>query len=70
MPQRFSNGFDPATVEAMMAAFDKACDALRLARTHDSATETLAKKIVEQAQTGERDPDKLCEMTLRSLARG
>lgn len=33
MPQRFSNGFDPKTVEAMMAAFDKACDALGLART-------------------------------------
>ena len=68
MPQRFSNGFDPETVKAMMAAFDKACDVLRLARTHDAATETLAKKIVAQAQSGERDPDKLCEMTLRALA--
>lgn len=70
MPQRFSDGFDPETVKAMMTAFDKACDALRLARTHDKATEALARKIVEQARTGERDPDKLCEMTLRALARG
>jgi hypothetical protein len=68
MPQRFSNGFDPEAVTAMMVAFDKACDVLGLVRTHDGATETLAKKIVEQAQTGERDPDKLCQMALRAIA--
>jgi hypothetical protein len=52
----------------MGVAFDKACDALGLARTHDAVTERLAKMIVEQARTGERDPDKICEMTLRALA--
>ncbi|HUL07024.1 MAG TPA: hypothetical protein VLV76_11870 [Candidatus Acidoferrum sp.] len=70
MPQRFAIGFDPETVNAMMAAFDKACDALRLAKTHDGATEFLAKAVVEQAKTGERDPDKLCAMTLRALNGG
>jgi hypothetical protein len=68
MPQRFSDGFAPEVVKAMMAAFDKACDALGLTRTHDGATEFLAKMIVKQARTGERNPDKLCEMTLRALA--
>jgi hypothetical protein len=67
MPIRFANGFDPESVKAMMDAFDKTCDALRLARMHDSVTEHLAKMIVQQAETGERDPDKLCEMTLRAL---
>jgi hypothetical protein len=67
MPIRFANGFDPETVNAMMLAFDKACDALRLARTHDSVTEHLARMIVQQAETGERNPDKLCEMTLRAI---
>ena len=68
MPERFAAAFDPPAVKAMMAAFDKACEALGLAKTHDSVTETLARTIVAQASTGERDPDKLCEMTLRALA--
>jgi hypothetical protein len=51
----------------MNRAFDKACDALGLARTHDGVTESLARMIVEHARTGERDPDKLCALTLRAL---
>lgn len=55
---------------AMMDAFDQACDRLGLARTHDALTERLAKAIVEEAaHTGDRDPDKLRAMALRSLAR-
>jgi hypothetical protein len=53
----------------MHLAFDKACEALGLAKTHDSVTERLARMIVQQAHTGERDPDKLCAMTLRALGR-
>lgn len=68
MPQRFADGFDPAAVEAMMAAFDKVCAALNISPTHDALTEQVAKKIVDQARTGERDPDKLCYMTLRGFA--
>jgi len=69
MPKRFAEAFDPQAVKAMMAAFDRACDALGLERTHDAVTETLAKTIVEQARAGERDPDKLCAMTLAALKR-
>jgi hypothetical protein len=68
MPQRYAEGFDPAAVQAMMAAFDQACDRLGLARTHDALTERLAKAIVEAARTGERDPDQLRTMALRALA--
>ena len=69
MPKRFADAFDPAAVEAMMVAFDKACDALGLAKTHDSVTESLAKMIVQEAQTGERDPDRLCALALVALKR-
>jgi len=69
MPERFAEGFDPDAVKAMMAAFDQACDRLGLERTHDALTERLAKAIVEAARTGEREPDKLRAMALRSLAR-
>ena len=69
MPKRFAQSFDPAAVEAMMVAFDRACDALGLAKTNEAATEHLAKMIVEQARTGERDPYKLCALTLAALKR-
>jgi hypothetical protein len=68
MPERFANGsFDPEFLKAMNIAFDTACDALGLAKTHDAATEHLARIVVEQARTGERDPDKLCALTMRAL---
>jgi hypothetical protein len=68
MPERFAEGFDPAAVKAMMDAFDKVCEALRVPPTHDVLTEQLARLVIVQAETGERNPDKLCEMTLRALA--
>ena len=68
MLQSFADGSDPETVRAMTVAFDKVRDALRVPPTHDALTEQLAKLVTEQARTGERDPDKLCQMTLRALA--
>jgi hypothetical protein len=67
MPQRFSAGFDPEAVRAMMAAFDKACAVLGLVDREDPLIQSLAKTIVEQARTGERNPDKLCAMALQAL---
>ena len=69
MPQRFAQGFDPEAVKAMMAAFDQACDRLGLAPTHDALTVRLARAVIDAARTGERDPDDLRAMALRSLAR-
>jgi hypothetical protein len=68
MPERFAEGFDPAAVKAMMTAFDRVCEALNIPPTHDYYTEKIAKMIVEKARTGERDPIKLCHMTLRAFA--
>jgi hypothetical protein len=67
MPQRFSAGFDPEAVGAMMAAFDKACAALGLLNRPDAMTEGVARMIVEQARSGERDPDRLCALALQAL---
>jgi len=69
MPTRFSEGFDPDVVRAMMVAFDKACAALGLVSKTDAMTETIAKLVVEKARTGERDPDKLCALTLQAFGR-
>jgi hypothetical protein len=70
MPKRFADvSFDSGAVKVMMDAFGKACAVLGLVDREDSITENLAKMIVEQARTGERDPDRLCAMTLEALKR-
>ena len=70
MPQRFAEvSFDAGAVQVMMDAFDKACAVLGLVDREDPITENLAKMIVEQARTGERDPDRLCALTLGALKR-
>jgi hypothetical protein len=70
MPKRFAEvSFDAGAVQVMMDAFDKACAVLGLVDREDSITENLAKMIVEQARTGERDPDRLCALTLEALKR-
>ena len=70
MPKRFAEvSFDAGAVRVMMDAFDKACAVLGLVDREDSITQNLEKMIVEQARTGERDPDRLCTLTLESLQR-
>jgi hypothetical protein len=41
--------------------------ALRLADRDDPAVAIIAKKIIELAKAGERNPDLLCERTLKDL---
>ena len=70
MPIRpYLNGiaFDPETIEALGVAFEKALQSLRLVDRTDLATELLAKKMIEVAQQGERDPERLCERTLQGF---
>jgi hypothetical protein len=57
--------FDPEQVRAMGAAFDRACQSLRLNDTDDPLTKLIAGKIVEAAQSGERDPIRLYDCVMR-----
>jgi hypothetical protein len=59
--------FDPEATRAMGVAFDKARQALGLADRTDRATEIVAALIIESAQTGERDPDRLCAAAVKAL---
>jgi len=63
-PYLQSRVFGPETVEAMGVAFEKACQKLGLARTHDAATEIVAKVIIELAEQGEGDAKRLYEGAL------
>jgi hypothetical protein len=59
-------GFDPETARLMGLAFEMALASLRSGCT-DPLREALARKIIELAKTGERDPERLCEGALNDL---
>jgi hypothetical protein len=59
--------FGPDATRAMGAAFDKACRSLRNGAQADVVREIIAKQIIDLARHGERDPDHLCEASLRAL---
>ena len=75
--QRFANSqcaqffqdvyFDPDVIEAMGAAFEKACRSLDGAAQSHLLREMVAKGIIEAARSGSRDPDHLCDEALRAL---
>jgi hypothetical protein len=60
--------FDAETTRLMGVAFEMALVALQ--RTDgivNPTRETVAKKIIELAKAGERDPERLCDTALQSL---
>jgi hypothetical protein len=65
----FLNGeyFDPETKRVVGVAFEAARAALRISDMTDPLLPLVAKKIIELAKAGERDPDLLCERSLTEL---
>jgi hypothetical protein len=66
----FQDGvFDPDLnlTSAMGEAFERACKSLHDMGQPDIVKEIIAKRIVEVAKTGERDPVQLCERALAAL---
>jgi hypothetical protein len=64
----FQDGaFDPDITSAMGEAFDRPCKSLHDMGQPDIVKEIIAKRIVEVARTGERDPVQLCERALAAL---
>ena len=58
---------DSDTTRAMGEAFERACQSLHDMGQPDVVKEIIAKRIVEVAKTGERDPVQLCERALAAL---
>ena len=68
----FLNGqkFDAETRRLMGVAFELVCVALRIgACDDDDVKQRITNKIIELARDGERNPDLLCERSLK-LIRG
>jgi hypothetical protein len=64
-----SRAFDPETIEVMVAVFEDALRELRLTNRADPATEVVARKVIELAQRGERDPVRLREQVVKLLSK-
>jgi hypothetical protein len=62
------HSFDGETVRLMGIAFEMALGSLRATPDHaDPVREAVARKIIELAKAGERDPERLCEGALKDL---
>jgi hypothetical protein len=61
--------FGPEDIKFLAKAYDQALRELRLADRSDAMTEMVAKRIIELAQTGIRDPAKLCMLAIEGLDR-
>jgi hypothetical protein len=66
-PVKMTAGFDTETTAAMAEAYDKACRSMHDWGQPVIIGETIAKRIVQLAADGGRDPDELCERALKSL---
>lgn len=60
--------FGPDEIKILTTAYEEVLRTLRLENRTDPATEMIAKKILELAQCGERDPVRLREHAIRSLS--
>jgi hypothetical protein len=67
--RRYLDGFrfDDEAIRVMGIAFEMTCVALRVDTTSQVA-ERAAKRIIERAKEGERNPDRLCDDALTKLA--
>ena len=63
-PYLRSKVFEPETTKAMGIAFEKACRKLGLSLTRDAMTESVAKVIIDLAEGGESDPERLYQGAL------
>jgi hypothetical protein len=63
-----NRAFGPDEIKVLTTAYEEALRTLRLKDRADPATEMIAKKIIELAQRGERDPARLREHALRCLS--
>jgi hypothetical protein len=56
--------FNPEQIEAMHAAYDRACTAMGLETKATIVTERVAVRIVDFARAGEFDTNKLTDLVL------
>lgn len=63
-----NQAFGPEEIKRLVSAYEKALRVLALKSRDDAATQLVAKKIIKIAQTGERDPARICRRAIAELA--
>jgi hypothetical protein len=61
------SAFGQEDIDRMVTAYEDCLQALRVANRSDPITEKIAGKIIEVAQTGERDPVQMRNSVLQGL---
>jgi hypothetical protein len=61
--------FDPDAIAVMTAAYHAVLTELRLSDREDAGTLVVAKRVIEIAARGERNPQRLADATLEALSR-
>ena len=61
------SAFGPEDIRLLATAYENALRALKLNDRDDPITQLVAKRIIEAAQTGLRDPDSLCATAIKDL---
>jgi hypothetical protein len=59
--------FDQETLRILGVTFELVCIGLRVGDCDDHVKNAIARKIIELAKTGERNPDLLCERALKDI---
>jgi hypothetical protein len=59
--------FDRETQRIMGLAYELTRAALRISNQDDIAPEIIAKKVIELAKGGERDPERICDYALANF---
>lgn len=59
--------FDPKTTALIVAAYDRVCTEMQDAGQPEMIKELIAKRLIQIAGNGERDPEHLWRGTLASL---
>jgi hypothetical protein len=59
--------FTPEDIALLVKAYEDCLRALNLANQPDSRTEAVARAVIELAQTGLRDPARICERVVAQI---
>jgi hypothetical protein len=62
--------FEPEAIARMTEAYEQALTVLQLTDRSDPITELVARKIIEIAEVGETDSNRLCQRALDALGKG
>jgi len=62
-----TTAFDPETILAIDAAFERTLTELKIVDPKDPRSEIIARRLIMSAQGGEQDPVKLYEIVLKSV---